>query len=685
MLNIIFILILILILTSQSHRRFLNPMKLKYIQILLPFLFLCISCKTLSLKEIDKKFAEGKYFEAAEDYRKLYSQTSPKKKELRKQLAYRIGEAYRLVNNPIRSSVGYQNAVRYGEEDVLLHLQYGRTLHKLGKYKEAIKQYELFLESYPENMYALNALESCQQLLDQEKSITKYKVEKMSLFDMGTGSAFAPALLPLEYDQVYFTSSMGKNIIGDTVSGITGQKNNDIFFSRKDEQGKWMKPEHLESDINTKADEGVVSFNAQGTSMYYTYAPIDSTSQSPTSIYVSRREAGNWSKGERIELSKNDSVSVFAHPAISPSEEYLYFVSDMPGGYGGKDIWRAKMYANQVEYIENLGPQINTAGDEVFPYMRTDSTLFFSSDGHGGLGGLDIFRATFDATNNTWSLFHYPHPINSEADDFGITFGKSNKNGFLSSNRGDARGYDHIYSFGDAVSEALIDGFIVDTDDEFIADATVHIVGKDGTNIKIKGENGTYNYDAGKGVDYVMLGSSPNHLNARQFVNTIDHPRDSIYIADFVLIPIFKPVVLENIFFEFDKATLLPESKKELDGLIEILEVNPNVAIELSAHTDRKGTDEYNINLSKRRAEAVMDYLINVGRIEKDRLTAVGKGKSEPKIVTRGVIKRFNFLKEGDVLTPEFIDTLDEEQQEMADQINRRTEFKVSSITYNLK
>ena len=645
--------------------------------------FICISCKTLKIKDIDKKFAEGKYYEAAEDYRKLYGQTSPKKKELRKEVAYRMGEAYRLCNNVSRSSIGYRNAIRYGENDEMINLQYARTLHKQGQYKEAVKQYEQFLKYYPNNQFALKALNSCKELLAQSKQNPMYRIEKMTLFEIGKGSVFAPALLPTEYDQIYFTCNMGKNVIGDTISSITGLKNNDIFMSRKDEQDKWMLPEHLKSDINTIADEGVVSFNGQGTKMYYTYAPIDSASQSPTSIYISRREGGNWSRGERLSLSKTDSISVFAHPAISPSGEYLYFVSDMPGGYGGKDIWRAKMYENIVESIQNLGPTINTAGDEVFPYMFSDSILYFSSDGHGGFGGLDIFKV--DLYSQQKILDHLPYPINSEGDDFGITFNKKIDEGFFSSNRSDNRGYDHIYRFGSSVIDSKIDGYIVDTDDEFILDANVHIVGRDGTNMKIKGIEGMYQYKVNGTVDYVLLGSSPNHLNAKQSVKTIKSVKDSTYIADFVLIPISKPVVLDNVFFEFDKATLLPESKKELDGLVEILNVNSNVTIELSAHTDRKGSNDYNLDLSKRRADAIVEYLVEQGKIKRERLTAIGKGKSQPKKITKNIAKRYNFLKEGDILTTEFIDSLGEEQQVIADQINRRTEFEVSSITYNLK
>lgn len=167
-------------------------------------------------------------------------------------------------------------------------------------------------------------------------------------------------------------------------------------------------------------------------------------------------------------------------------------------------------------------------------------------------------------------------------------------------------------------------------------------------------------------------------------LKTVEMEKDSTYLVDFILTPINKPVVLENIFYDFDKATLRPESKEELDGLIDLLNLNPNVTIELSAHTDRKGSDEYNNRLSQRRAESVIEYLIAHG-IAKDRLTAAGKGKTQPKTVTKAVVKKYDFLKEGEVLTEQFIEQLPADQQDMADQVNRRTEFRVLSITYNLE
>lgn len=658
----------------------------KYTSYILGFIIIALSalsCKQVKLEDADYKFAQGEYFVAADMYRKIYRKIPSKKRELKGEVAFKMAESYRLINNPLRANAAYANAVRYKVNDSTVNLQYARSLHKAGDYKQAAKYYTDFLKLFPENKFALNGLEGTKVAPEWKANPTLYTIKRMELFNSNRGE-FSPMLLPPDYDQIYFTSNR-KEAIGDTISGITGSNLNDIFMARKDESGNWMKPETVESPINSDGDEGAVSFSPQGTAMYYTQARADSVSVQIPSIYVSYRTGGAWGAGTKIQINRRDTTSVYAHPAISPSGEYLYFVSDMPGGYGGKDIWRASMVGDLVEYVENLGPEINTAGDEMFPYVRNDSTLYFASDGHIGMGGLDIYRADYNKTTKQWSIDNMKFPINSMADDFGITFEGEKESGFFSSNRNDAKGFDHIYSFVYPVITTIAEGYIVDTDDEFITNATIRVVGRDGTNMRLQGKNdGTYKLDVAQGTDYVFLASAPNHLNTRMSLKTVEQERDSTYLVDFILTPINKPVVLENIFYDFDKATLRPESKEALDGLIALLNDNPHVTIELSAHTDRKGSEEYNIRLSQRRAESVVDYLIK-GGIAQDRLTAVGKGKSEPKVVTKAVVKKYDFLKEGEVLNEEFVEQLTPEEQEMADQINRRTEFKVLSVTYNLE
>lgn len=638
------------------------------------------SCKPVKLSDADRHFKNGEYFEAASMYRKLYRKTPTKNRELRGRIAYRQAESFRLINNVALANAAYVNAIRYNPTDSLIRLQYARTLHKDGKYKQAIEQYKLFLKTMPDNQFALNGLKGAEMAEEMKKNPTKYIVKRMDIFNSPRGE-FSPMLLPPDYDLLYITTNRD-NVLGDTKSAITGMKNNDIFVARKDENGKWMKPESA-GPVNTEADEGTPSFSASGNNMYYTFSKQETDWSTNAVIYKSQRADGSFNKGEKFAVL-TDTMSMYAHPAISPAGDFLYFVSDMPGGYGGKDIWRAGMFGDEVSFVENLGPDINTAGDEMFPCVRNDSTLYFSSDGQPGMGGLDIFKATLNKKTKKWSIENMGSLINSQGDDFGITFEGEKEAGFFSSNRGDGRGLDHIYSFEYPIVRVAVEGYVVDKDDDFVPNPTIRVVGNDGTNEKFGGKpNGTYRLDVRRGVNYVFLASAEGYLNTKMSLRTVETEKDSIYYVDFVMYAINKPAVLENIFYDFDKAALREESKKELDDLIELLEINPNVTIELSAHTDRKGTQEYNQRLSQRRAQSVVDYLI-AHRISKDRLTVAGYGKLQPKVVTKSIAKKYDFLKVGDVLTEEFILALPPEQQEIADQVNRRTEFKVLSIDFGL-
>jgi len=416
--------------------------------------------------------------------------------------------------------------------------------------------------------------------------------------------------------------------------------------------------------------------------MYYTYCAQDPEGPRTSEIYVSTRSSAKWGKGTRASIVK-DSVTALGHPAVSPDGKYLYYVSDAVGGFGGKDIFRSRLVGNDFGPMENLGPDINTPGDEMFPYVRDSVTLYFASNGHPGMGGLDLFKATQDSTGK-WHVENLKAPINSMGDDFGITFEGDKEKGFFSSNRNDARGYDHLYSFELPVITIFIEGIVSDVDENPIEDATVRIVGKDGLNEKVLAKkDGTYRVELERDIRYVMMASARGYLNQNFELKTGPEEKNETYIVDFYLSPISKPVVIENIFYDFDKATLRPESQKALDEMIKMLNDNPNVTIELGAHTDRKGSDQYNERLAQRRAQSVVDYLI-AGGIEKERLEAKGYGESVPKVINKKMAKNYDFLNEGDVLTEEFILTLTPEQQEIADQINRRTEFKVLRTNYNL-
>jgi len=638
------------------------------------------SCKSAKLSDAEEKQRIGEYYEAAAIYRKVYTKTSPKKRDLRGYIAYRRAECNRLINNTAKATSAYMNAIRYDYPDSTVYLRMGQMLQKTGRYPEAIKNYDIYMENDPSNLLAINGIQGCELAPGWKKNPTRYEVRRMDKFNSRRGE-FSPMLAGDKYDQLYFASSRSKDKDAK-VSAITGQNNNNLFLVKQDEKGAWLAPVELEDEVNTEYDEGTPSFSPDGNTMYYTYCAQDPEGPRTAEIYISTRSSAKWGKGTRATIVK-DSVTALGHPSISPDGKYLYFVSDAVGGFGGKDIFRARVAGNDFGPMENLGEEINTPGDEMFPYVRDSVTLYFASNGHPGMGGLDLFKATQDSTGK-WKVENLGAPINSMADDFGITFAGKEERGFFCSNRNDARGYDHIYSFERPTITIFIEGIVNDVDEYPIEDATVRIVGKDGLNVKVPvKKDGTYRVELERDIRYVMMASARGYLNQNYELHTGPEEKNETYIVDFFLSPISKPVVIDNIFYDFDKATLRPESKKALDEMIKMLNDNPNVTIELGAHTDRKGTDQYNERLAQRRAQSVVDYLI-AGGIEAARLEAKGYGESVPKTINKKMAKQFDFLKEGDVLTEEFILALPPEQQEIADQINRRTEFKVLRTNYNL-
>lgn len=645
------------------------------------FLFALCGCRSAKLSEAEEKQRIGEYYEAAAIYRKVYTKTSPQKRDLRGYIAFRMAECNRLINNTGKATSGYMNAIRYDYPDSIVYLRLAQMQHKAGAYAEAIKNYDIYTESAPGSQLALNGIQGCELAPGWRKNPTRYEVHRMEKFN-SRRAEFSPMLTGDKYDQLYFASSRTKDKEAK-VSAITGQNNNNLFLVKQDERGAWLAPQELEDEVNTEFDEGTPSFSADGNTMYYTYCAQDPEGPRTAEIYISTRSSAKWGKGTRATIVK-DSVTALGHPSISPDGKYLYYVSDAVGGFGGKDIFRSKVLGNNsFGPMENLGEEINTAGDELFPYCRDSVTLYFASNGHPGMGGLDLFKATQDSTGH-WTVENMGAPINSMGDDFGITFAGPAEKGFFSSNRNDARGYDHLYSFERPTITIAIEGLVNDVDEYPIEEATVRIVGKDGLNVKVPvKKDGSYRVELERDIRYVMMASARGYLNQNFELTTGPEEKNETYIVDFFLSPISKPVVIENIFYDFDKATLRPESKKALDEMIKMLNDNPNVTIELGAHTDRKGTDQYNERLASRRAQSVVDYLI-AGGIKADRLEAKGYGESVPKTINKRMAKQYDFLNEGDVLTEEFILNLTPEQQEIADQINRRTEFKVLRTNYNL-
>lgn len=650
---------------------------------------LLVGCATLilmscgvdrNIKKGDKHLSLGEYYDAATQFKTAYQRTSPKDRRQRGELSLKMADCYSRIASSQRAIAAYRNAIRYKQDNGETHKSLADNLMKEGSYTEAVKEYQIALDSMPNNQIIAQSLQAASLAAGMKERGSKYIVKRMDVFN-SRRQDYSPMLFGDKYDQLYFTSTRNE-AKGDDLSGITGAKAGDIFLSEKDDKGKWSAPRAIESALNTEADEGTPAFSVDGREMYITQCLTDPSNPRYAQIAVSNRSDAAWRKATKLEISR-DTLSSFAHPAVSPDGNWLYFTSDMPGGKGGLDIWRVRLTGGTTGGVENLGEPINTPEDEEFPTFRPNGDLYFSSNGHGGLGGLDIFIAKV-GNDHHYHLEHPGYPLNSQGDDFGMTFEGIHNRGFFSSNRNDGRGWDHIYSFELPEIIQTVKGWVYEMDGYELPAAQVFMVGDDGTNKKlaVKGD-GSFEQEVHPGVNYIFLATCNGHLNHKEEIKVGNTETSKVHTLQFPLAGINVPVLIDNIFYDFDKATLRPESETALNTLVNLLKENPNVTIELSAHTDYLGSDAYNKRLSQRRADAVVAYLTAHG-IARDRLTPVGYGKERPKKIRKKLTEKYTWLKENDVLTEAFIKKLDKEKQEIANQLNRRTEFTVLRTTYGM-
>lgn len=633
------------------------------------------------VKKGDAFYAIGEYYDAAAEYKKAYSRTPAKEKDKRGERAWKMAECYRHINYSAKAMGAYQNAIRYHYPDSMALLYLAQAQHTMGEYKAAIKSYDAFLELVPRHPLAVNGKIGCMQAPIWKGKPTLYTVKKEPIFNSRRAD-FCPMLAGDEYDQLYISSTRPQ-AVGNEISGITGTKSGDIFVSKKDDKGKWQQPEAIEGDFNSEYDEGACCFSPDGKTMYLTRCTFDSDYPRYAEICTSQRSDASWSKPQTMQITK-DTLSSYAHPAVSPDGKWLYFTSDMPGGMGGKDIWRIAVTEYGLGGVENLGEPINTPGDEMFPAFRPNGEFYFSSNGHPGMGGLDIFKAECDSMGH-WTVENLKYPMNSNGDDFGMTFEGLHNRGFFSTNRGDARGWDHIMSFECPEIIQTVKGWVYEKDGYELPEGLVYMVGNDGTNLKlsVRGD-GSFVQEVKPNVDYVFLGTCKGYLNHGESLHVDTSSVSLEHVLQFPLASINNPVLIRNVFYEFDSAELTENSTQALDSLVTLLIENPNVTIELASHCDYRGKDEYNERLSQRRAESVVNYLIDHG-IENERLTPMGYGEKRPKVVSRKIAEQNPFLHEGDTLTEQFILSFeDKEQQEICNALNRRTEFKVLRTTYRL-
>ena len=667
--------ILIIIMYSKANKYILHAM------VAIVIVAIAAACGSAKLSVAEEQMARGEYHDASRTYRNVYNKlTRREERALRGEVAFKMGLCYRKLNQSGRAAAAFGNALRYAYPDSMTHFYLGQALQAEGKYRDAIEAYMAYLATSPKGAaLAETGIAGCRKGLAVKESPTRYVVKQSKLFNSRRAD-FAPMFAGANHDVLYFTTTNEK-ALGDHRSEITGMKKGDIWVARKNEQGQWQRPEAVEGDLNSDHDEGVVSITADGSTMYLTRARREPNAHTAVEIYTSQRSDAKWSTPVKLEITA-DTLSSYGHPAVSPDGERLVFASDMPGGVGGLDLWVINL-KERGGSLQNLGEFINTPGDECFPYWRSDSVLYFSSDGHAGLGGLDLFRAELTPSGG-WSVVNMGAPMNSAADDFGITYGDG-ESGYFSSNRGDGRGYDHIYSFVLPDLKINISGMVLDKDEEPVANSVIRIVGDDGSNQKAVGKaDGSFMFPLQRGVRYVMMAGAKGYLNAKQEFQADTAEVDAEYVVDFILAAINKPNVVDNIFYDFDRATLRAESRTALDSIVQVLRDNPNVTIEMASHTDRHGSEEYNRSLSERRAKSVTDYLVAAG-IRPERLRPQGYGKSQPKTITKRLARLYPQFKEGDTLTEEYILALpDEADRERADQINRRTEFQVLSVDFKM-
>ncbi len=632
-------------------------------------------------------FEAGEYYDAIDQFKDAYQKTADKKEKLN--IAFHIAESYRLTNNPQQAELWYSKVIAKNYENPIAILRYAEALKMNEEYEEAKIQFHAYKELVPDDPRGADGIISCDLAKEWKEYPNGYVIEEMKFLNSKM-SDYSPSYARDDYQQLYFTSSR-EETTGQSEHGGTGQGFTDIFVSTMDRKGKWSTPVPLEEPVNTEAEEGTPVLSSDYNTLYFTRCNVSKRKALGCEIFSAVRTGDKWSKVQSLAL-ESDSITV-AHPAISPDELTLYFVSDMGGsiknyeGKNSKDLWKVSRTSASAAWgkPENLGPTINTPGDEVFPFMHHDGTLYFSSDGHIGMGGLDIFKAVQNSAGE-WEVENMQYPVNSSSDDFGIVFEADRESGFLSSSR-KGKSDDDIYSFMLPPLKFSITGVVKDEKtDEPIADAVVKSISSSGITLESKtGRDGSFKFMLAGGVDYIFIASKEDYLKGKERETTKGLTQSTEFETEIYLSPIDKPIEIENIFFELDKAELRPESIVSLDQLVETLNDNPNITIELGSHTDARASDAYNLDLSRRRAQSVVNYLISKN-IARDRLIAKGYGESTPKTVDKKDHEAYPFLPVGTKLTEEYINSLkDEDQQEMAHFLNRRTEFKVIRTDYTGK
>ena len=638
-------------------------------------------------KEADAKFKNEQFFSAIDAYKKAETKAKPAEKA---RINFQIGECYRMLVEPTQAETFYRRAIKlkFDKTNPLVIYQLAEVIKEEGEYKDAADEYEKFLKIKPGFKLAEDGLKACTQAQEWMNNKTRHIIA--SELQLNTDKYdFSPVFSDPKYKQLIFSSSRPGSA-GADVDDRTGESFMDLWITTRDNNGKWSEPKPMATTINTADNEGAATFNRKKNTMYFTRCPREKKHNIGCDIMVSSKQGSNWKTAESIGLKPDggDTITI-GHPCLSSNDQVLIFASDMPGGFGGKDLWMSKWERKEKKFgpPTNLGEGINTEGDEMFPHLKPDGTLYFSSNGHIGMGGLDMFKAASTGESQWGEIENLGYPLNSSEHDFGIIFDRgTSEKGFFTSSRTvgklKTKGHDDIYSF--KVPEIMFTWEIEIVNKatlEPVPDASITLVGSDGTSVtkttdatgkfKFKEENG--NRLIKKETNYTIEISKTDFLIGNGSVSTVGRTTGKNFYSRYEIQPATKDVVIDfpEVRYDLDKWALQINesinSEDSLDYLFRTLNENPSIVIELQSHTDCRGSDSYNQKLSQKRAQSCVDYLVSKN-IPADRMVPVGYGEKQP----RG---------------PKFecgeIDKLPtEEEQEAAHQKNRRTQFRVLSFDY---
>lgn len=655
-------------------------------------------------KEADNAWKSESYFTAVDLYKKAY--TKEKKKEEKIRIIYRIGECYRLIENPELAIEWYLKSekAKYGDEDPKLYLYLAETHRLTGKYSEAKEYYNTYKGIVPSDPKGEEGFLACEKAEKWTEKPTAYIVENVSQLNSKQYD-YSPTLLGRKNDEMIFVSSR-PGTMGNELDSRSGESYTDLFYSEQDRKGKWSIPQPLAVPVNTEFNEGSGTITYRDKEIYYTHCPMEKNKSMGCQIWKATKRATDWVEPVKMEFF-DDSVTV-GHPSISNKDELLFFSSDAPGGKGGKDIWFVAWDKDSKAWGEPQNvASINTPGDEMFPFIKDDGALYFASDGHIGMGGLDMFKAEQTGKNQWGNVENLRYPLNSPAHDFGIVFMGNRDKGYFTSNRGGGKGGDDIYSFKLPPIIYVLQGTIRDvTCNSPIAGATVKLIGTDGSSVEtITDAQGFYKFDKKENEDryiqentsYTIVASKTSsaknistdcastdykkrgYLSHKGQETTVGIEKSTAFVHDFSLqCSNCGEIKFSKVLYKLAESELMvtPEvnSKDSLNDLYDILMENPNIVIELLAHTDARGSDEANMKLSQARAQSCVDYLISKG-IPADRMVAKGLGETSP----------YKVEKDGKTVVYDeaFIASLPtKEEKEAAHQANRRTVFSILRDDY---